>query len=197
MNNRYLRAGFASAILLAGTYFGLMAHAIVTMSISDLIMCSADQGGFRIPAKFCEHYMKNFRGNAADMQELAIGGLDPILNLDDSKKKYEIAAFFIAKGLNVNGVNHYSYQGPRDVTPLHASVRYNDPERAKFLLEHGADLSIRSKSLNNMTALELAKALQERQPDVDRRELIRLLSNAQAPIVQSTPPSGKEPRTAR
>ena len=95
----------------------------------------------------------------------------------ESKKKYEIAEFFIAKGLDVNGVNHYYFRKPHDDTPLHASVLYNDAERAKFLIDHGADLNIKSKPLNDMTALELAQALQKKRPAEDRSELIRLLSH--------------------
>lgn len=107
---------------------------------------------------------------------MAVGGLDPILN-SESKKKYEIASYIIAKGLDVNGINHHYYREPRDITPLHASVLYNDPERAKFLIDHGADVRIKTKTYHNMTALELAQALQKKLPAEDRRELIRLLSS--------------------
>ena len=177
MKNRYLKAGLVGAALIGGAVVGLMVYSITAMSVIELIDCSADEGGIRLPSGLCEYYMKNYRGNDEDMQELAIGGLDPILNLSNSKKKYAIAEYFIAKGLDVNGVNHYYFREPNDHTPLHASVLYNDVERAKFLIDHGADVNIKSKSLNGMTALEFAQALQKKRPAEDRSELIRLLSH--------------------
>ncbi len=176
MNNRYLKVGVAGVALIGGTIFGLMVYAMTEMAMLHLILCSAGEGGTRIPSGLCEYYMKNYRGNDEDMKELAIGGLDPILNVE-SKKKYDIAEFFIAKGLDVNGANHNYFRKPDDLTPLHASVLYNDAERAKFLIEHGADANIKSKSLNDMTALEFAQALQKKKPAEDRSELIRLLSH--------------------
>ena len=176
MKNRYLKAGLAGIGLIGGAVVGLMLYAMTELPIVELIMCSSGEGGIRLPSGLCEYYMKNYRGNDEDMEELAFGGLDPILN-GESKKKYDIAEFFIAKGLDVNGVNHYGE--PNHVTPLHASVLYNDAERAKFLIDHGADVSIKikSRSYNDMTALELAQALQKKRPAEDRSELIRLLSH--------------------
>lgn len=186
MKSRYLKAGLASIGLAGGAIFGLMVYDMSTMPMLHLVMCSSDEGGIRIPARLCEYYMKNHRGNDEDMQELAVGGLDVILN-GESKKKYDIAAFFIAKGLDVNGVNHHFFRKPNDYTPLHASVLYNDAERAKFLIDHGADLDIKSKSANNMTALEFAKALQKERPTEDRRELIRLLSRPRPQAAPNQP----------
>ncbi len=176
MKNRYLKAGLAGIALIGGAVVGLVVYAMSEMSMLHLIMCSSGEGGTRIPSGLCEYYMKNYRGNEEDMKELAFGGLDPILN-GESKKKYDIAEYFIAKGLDVNGVNHYYFREPNDYTPLHASVSYNDVERAKFLIDHGADVNIKSRSANDMTALELAKALQEKRPAEDRSALIRLLSH--------------------
>lgn len=190
MAGTYLKIGLVSLLLLGGAYIGSMIYAMSQMSMLHLIMCSAGEGGTRIPNRLCEHYMKTYRGDETDMEELAIGGLDPILN-GESKKKYEIAAFFIAKGLDVNGVNHYSSRGPGDVTPLHASVLYNDPERAKFLLDHGADVNRKSKSYDNMTPLQLAQAMQKKRPREDRGELIRLLSQSEPPAAALAPPAGR------
>lgn len=108
MNSRYLKSGLAGIALIAGAVFGYMVLDMSQMSMVTLIQCSAGEGGIRIPSELCEYYMKNHRGDQADMEELAIGGLDPILNLQNSKK-YEIAAFFIAKGMDVNGINHYYF----------------------------------------------------------------------------------------
>lgn len=178
MATKPVKIGLASIALIGVAYLGSMVYAMTQMSMLHLIMCSVGEGGTRIPSRLCVYYMKNYRGNDEDMKELAFGGLDPILN-GESKKKYEIAEFFIAKGLDVNGVNNHYFRERHDYTPLHASVLYNDAERAKFLLDHGADVNIKSKSANNMTALELAQALQKKRPTEDRSELIRLLSRPQ------------------
>ena len=178
MKSRHLKAGLAATVLIVvGGYLGLVLYSLTVMPVTELILCSSGEGGIRIPSSLCEYYMKHYRGNAKDMQDLAVGGLDPILN-GESKKKYEIAAFFIAKGLDVNGINHYYYRKPDDLTPLHASVLYNDVERAKFLIDHGANPNIQSKTYNDMTPLEMAKAIQSKRPNEDRSALIRFLSNA-------------------
>lgn len=185
MKSRYLFAAIATIGAGASAMVGLAVYAMTQLPIEELIMCSAGDGGVRIPSRLCEYYMKNYRGDDHDMKALAFGGLDPILN-GESIKKYDIAAFFIAKGLDVNGVNHHHYRERNDYTPLHASVLYNDPERVKFLLDHGASLDIKSKSANNMTPLEFAKDLQKSRPAEDRQELIRLLSRP--PPTSTTPP---------
>jgi ankyrin repeat protein len=165
--------------LLLGSFFllvlaiiALPVYDMATMDIDELIFCSADEGGIKIPSGVCEYYMVNYRINTDDIAQLSNGaGLDAILNLD-TPKKYEIAKTFISRGLNVNGINHYN---DKDITPLHAAVLYNDVERASFLIEQGADLSIRS-SRYGMTALELANQLHQDQSDESRIEIIDLLS---------------------
>lgn len=177
MARKLLKIGLVSVALVTAGYVATVIYAMSEMSMLHLIMCSTGEGSTRIPSRVCEYYMKSFRGNEDDMKELAMGGVDTILN-GESKKKYEVAAYFIAKGLDVNGVNHNYQREPRDVTPLHASVLYNDAERTKFLIDHGADPTIKSKSYSDMTPLDLAQVLQKKHPNEDRSELIRLLSGA-------------------
>ncbi len=121
----------------------------------------------------CNYYMLNFRINKSDINDLGEGaGLDYILNLE-SPDKYKIAEIFISRGLDVNGVNHFSN---KDVTPLHSSVFYNDVERVNFLIKQGADANIRSEGYE-MTALELAEKLHKDNDKEDRSEIIRILSS--------------------
>lgn len=178
MQAKHIKGAVAAIALLGAGWLGLMIYAMTEMEMTQLVLCSAGKGGTRIPSAVCEYYMKHHRGSEKDMQELAIGGLDPILNID-SDRKYEFAEFLISKGLDVNGVNRYG-EPSHVTTPLHASVLYNDIHRAKFLLAHGADpnIKIKSRVYNDLTALELAKAMQQRLPTEDRSELIRLLSAA-------------------
>lgn len=184
MLHKALKWGTGVVGLLLVLFFLFLYFAISTMDIVQLTHCSANTGSIRIPAPLCEYYMINFRGNEEDMKELAIGGLSPILNIAgglsntrDKDKVYEFAEFFILKGLDVNGINHYApSRTTPDLTPLHASVYDNEVRQARFLLKHGADLNIRSKYKDNMTPLEFAQFWQKKFPDKDMSELIRVLS---------------------
>ena len=159
----------AFTVLLALVYYDM-----TKMAIEDLILCSANEGGIRIPSELCRYYMLNHRIDNKDIKQLGKGaGLDYILNLQ-SPDKYEIAKVFIAKGLDINGINHYNN---KDITPLHASVLYNDLPRVKFLIEQGADIEIRSQGYG-MTALELAKKLHNEQGKENRDEMIKVLFSA-------------------
>jgi hypothetical protein len=117
--------------------------------------------------------MQNYRITKSDIKELSKGaGLEFILNLE-SPEKYKIAELFISSGLDVDGINHYSN---KDITPLDASVFYNDPERVKFLIKQGSDVN-RQSEVYGMTALELARKLHKNIDKEDRSEIIRLLSS--------------------
>jgi len=59
-------------------------------------------------------------------------GLDYILN-GESPKKYATAKTFLARGLDVNGISHYS-----GMTPLQATALGNDVRSVKFLLLNGS-----------------------------------------------------------
>ena len=151
---------------------GLALYDISRMDIEELILCSANEGGIRIPNSICEYYMLNHRINKGDVAQLAEGaGLEFILNLENPEK-YKIAEIFISKGLNVNGINHYN---DKYITPLHAAVLYNDLERVKFLVGQGANINIKSKGYG-MTALELARHLHKEHGKENRIEIIKLLS---------------------
>ncbi len=160
------------------TIVGLMFYAITQMEMVHLMLCSTNQGSTRIPSSFCKYYLVNYRTNEQGIKELSEGGgLDVILNIEEDAAEYELAKLFLAKGLDVNGVNHYTAASPNDkkMTPLQAAVVHNDVRRVKFLLEYGADL--RLTGYKGMTALEYAKKLHkagsERQ---DRTEIIQIIS---------------------
>lgn len=171
MNKKIILGG--STLVLAGI-FGLMLYVMSQMDIEHLISCSSNEGSTRIPRSLCEYYMINHRITKDDINELSSGaGLDYILN-GEKPKKYEIAKIFISRGLDVDGINHFS---EKDVTPLHAAVLFNDVQRVKFLIYHGANLNITSRGYG-MTALELARKLHKEESKEDRSEIIKILSSA-------------------
>ena len=159
------------------TIAGLMFYAMTQMEITHLILCGEKGSSIRIPSSLCHYYMVNYRINEQGIKELSEGaGLDYILNGEDPRK-YKLAKIFIAKGLDVNGVNHYSSKGS---TPLQAAAGYNDAPRIKFLIEQGADLQLRGEF--GMTALEYAKKTHKAGSKFrDNREIIQLLSDAEKP----------------
>ena len=165
-------------------YVGLMLYVMTEMEMEVLILCNENQGGIRIPSSLCKYYLVNYRMNEKDIKELSEGaGLDYVLNVEGrNSTEYELAKLFLAKGLDVDGVNHYTEAPPNDekFTPLQSAVVMNDVPRVKFLIEHGADLHITGDK--GMTALEYAKKLHkggsERQ---DRTEIIQILSDAEKP----------------
>ncbi|OMH25788.1 hypothetical protein BGP75_25015 [Motiliproteus sp. MSK22-1] len=167
------------SLLLAAA--GLLHYGMITRDVHYLIQCSADEGrgGWRAQRvrEMCEFYLYNLRNTDNDVKELSEGaGLDYILN-HEAPRKYEIAEFFLANGLDINGINHYG--APNDVTPLQASVLYNDAERVEFLIDQGASLYRKSQTLGQLNALELAKDKhKEGDSREDRSEIIKLLTNA-------------------
>jgi len=151
---------------------GLATFTLYKMDMDELIMCSVGEGGFRLPEKVCESFMRKFRTNKVNIDSLNNGaGIDAILNLSNNEKKYTLAEYFLSKGLDINGINHY---GEANLTPIHAAILYNDFVRVEFLVKHRADLNIKDPRYN-MTPLEFAKSLQENRPEVDRGKIISLL----------------------
>lgn len=151
---------------------GLMINDVSRMNPETLILCTLNEGGILIPRKLCEYHMYNYRDIKSDVDKLSSGsGLSFILEGKNKIKKYEIAEFYISNGLDVNSVNH---AGGYDITPLHGAVLDNDIDMARFLLNHGASKSIKAPTIN-MTPVELANSLQEKEPNVDRSKIIKIL----------------------
>ena len=160
---------FIIALFIAG---GLVIYDLKRMDIETLILCSTNEGGILIPESLCNYFMINHRITEDDIENLSRGpSLDYILNLG-APEKYQIAHRFLKKGLDINGVNHYS---AKKLTPLHAAVLYNDAERVEFLVENGADLSIKN-SYYGMTPLELAEELTGKNEEDSRRKIIEILT---------------------
>ncbi|PAU82224.1 hypothetical protein CK501_03520 [Halovibrio salipaludis] len=153
----------------------LVAYVLSSMSMSTLVLCSAGEGGIRIPASVCETHMRLFRSSESDIKELRYGGLDPVLNMKD-ERKYKIARFLIENGLDVDEPNQYGDEDS-DATPLHLSVLYNDPERARFLLDQGADPDAESDRFDGMTPLELARHFRSTDNDREFQAIIEVFES--------------------
>jgi len=161
---------------------GLMLSDMIQMEMEVLILCSENEGGIRIPSNLCKYYLVNYRMNEEDIKELSEGaGLDYILYIEGrNSTEYELAKLFLAKGLDVDGVNHYTAAPPNNekMTPLQSAVVMNDVPRLKFLIEHGADLRLTGDK--GITALEYAKKIHKAGSESwDTSEIIQLLSDAE------------------
>jgi len=166
------------------TITGLMFYDMTQMEMEVLILCSENQGGIRIPSSLCKYYLVNYRMNEEDIKELSEGaGLDYILGVEGrNSTEYELAKLFLAKGLDVDGVSHYTAAPPNDIkiTPLQGAALSNDMQSVKFLIEQGANLQIRGEL--EMTALEYAKKIHKAGSEFwDRTEIIQILSDAEKP----------------
>jgi Ankyrin repeats (3 copies) len=166
---------FGAIALFLTSLFGLMLYVMTQLNIDEVIMCSANDGGIRIPANLCKYYMLNYRLTEKDIEDLSEGaGLEFIIG-GYNPDKYKIAKIFISNGLDINGVNHY---GTLNLTPLHAAALGGNVEDLKFLLSQGADFRIKHKDRG--TALDVAKKFHRaNDKSRDRSEIIRLLTEAE------------------
>lgn len=140
----------AAAITIVGIA-SLLVYQIISMPVERLILCAANESDSLYPAKICNFVLVHSRTGTDDINSLQAGaGLDFILNLE-SQNKYEISDLFLQNGLDVDGVNNFNQ---KKVTPLQASVVYEDLKRVEYLLTNGADVHL--KNSDGLTALDLA-----------------------------------------
>ncbi|MGK0272594.1 MAG: hypothetical protein ACI88H_003266 [Cocleimonas sp.] len=175
IKNKFKKLIVVSITLITFVYLSTLLYSMSKMTTDEMVMCSAGDGGFYISSNICEIYMKRFKSDSTDIEELSYGGIEVILNLS-SDKKYELAEFFISKGLNVNAINQYQSQFGYDLPPVQSAILDNDLKKVNFLILHGANLMARSKSTGDLTSLEFAKSLQEKEKNTDRSLILIALS---------------------
>lgn len=66
MTIKWLSSGFA-LVLMAGA--SLILHDLSNMDMGTLILCSADEGGIKIPDRLCKYYMVNYRLDKDDIEQ--------------------------------------------------------------------------------------------------------------------------------
>ncbi|WP_432468899.1 hypothetical protein [Agarivorans sp. Z349TD_8] len=147
---------------------GLALYSLSVMSTYQLIMCSTGEQGFRAPPSACDVYLKQFRYNEQGVNDLAEGGLDPILNLDGNLK-YDIAQAFINEGLEVDAGNSYLPSPHNTLTPLQINVITKNVANLKFLLSNGASVE---------SSLDLVNSLMMKDSDPALVEIKKLLSDS-------------------
>lgn len=82
-------------------------------------------------------------------------GYTPLLSAIDREQpdRYEVLELLISNGAPINK------RGLNDWTPLHMAAARNDVKAIKILIEHGADISIKTRIDDYATPLEEARNL--------------------------------------
>lgn len=165
----------ALAIIIPASWIGLTVYFMVNDDLEGLMVCATNEIACRIPDGVVEYYILHFRGTKEDIDELERGsGLSFVFGNRERRTKF--LNFLLEKGINVNKISPIG-----GYTPLHGAVLDNDPEVVKFLLDHGADPTIRKKSyssfteFDNLTPLELAQAMSRNRPEIDRSKVKQIL----------------------
>jgi len=175
MPNKFKKYAISSIFIIGLLYLTSLVYTMSKMTVEEIISCSSDDAGFYIDSHICETYMKQFKTSPSDIEELSYGGVEVILNLE-SDKKYEIAEFYISKGLNVDRINQYQSQFGSDFSPIHTAIFDNDLKKVNFLILNNANLMIKSQSAADLKPLEYAIYLQEKDSSIDRSKVIERLS---------------------
>ncbi len=170
----------ALVIILPISWVGFTIYALTTFDLETLMIYSTSGDTCRIPNcdSVVEYYTLHFRGTKEDIADLEEGpGLSFVLGNSETSAKF--LNFLLEKGINVNKIS------PIDgATPLYGAVLLNDPELVKFLLDRGADPTIRKEKgggpapfteFDNLTPLELAHALSRNRPEIDRSKVKQIL----------------------
>jgi hypothetical protein len=166
----------ALVIIIPAAWIGLTIYVMVTDDLEGLMICATSETACRIPNAVVEYYTLHFRGTKEDIASLERGaGLSFVLGNSAMRSKF--LNFVLEKGISISKANPIS-----GYTPLHAAVTLNDPEMVKFLLDHGADPTIRKEKnqnslpeFDNLTPLELAEKMSRNRPETDRSKVKQIL----------------------
>ncbi len=151
---------------------GLMYYNTASMDVESLILCASNEEGIYIPAPLCRLQLIDVSPERY-AQELSAGaGLGFVLAGNNSEVKLKLAEHFVKQGVSVDAVDNIHNIG---IPPLHGSILLRDFIAVEFLLNHGADPSIKASS-NGLTAPELASELYKKSSEPELASIIDLLT---------------------
>jgi hypothetical protein len=163
--------------------------------ISDLVRCAGDES-YAVPNPFsihwpwgCEHVAYNFRLDPDEVASINshIGAWYPVYFIPDKANADRMLGFFVSKGVDINATT----DSPVGWTALHLIVQSDDLtadkrlQAVQLLLAHGAKPETLDRK--GHTALYLAKAIQEKHPDRDYSQVIKLLETVTPPNIEAPP----------
>lgn len=175
----------AAVVIFAVVYLSLVGVFLVKQKTTNLVKCSLYSKVFYIPSIACRAYLFDVRNKNSDIEQLkSRGGVKLIFAAAsqlEAGNKMEGAYSAIDKNVKVL-LRHFLHEGldinqiGRDdgMTTLHRVTMMNQPLWVQYLLDNGADLTVRSKE-HHLTALEIAILLQQDNPKIDRTKVIEIL----------------------
>lgn len=175
----------AAVVILAVVYLMLVGVFLVKQKTTDLVKCSLQSKVFYVPSIACRAYLVDVRNKKSDIEQLKRhGGIKLIFaaasqleagdkltgdhsEIDENVKI--LLRHFLRAGLDINQIG-------RDdgMTTLQRVTMMNQPAWVQYLVDNGADLTIRSKG-HHLTALEIAILLQQDNPKNYRTKIIEIL----------------------
>lgn len=135
-----------------------------------------------VPAWTCRQVLLRRSFSSAEVADLNhVGAAVYPAFTENSALADEMLSLFIAHGVDINAPDD---KGTRHWTALQTMAVAGKPDRVEMLLKHGARTDLRDVA--NMTALDLARQMQEKHPNEPNRvEVIRLLEEAEKHLTAS------------
>lgn len=159
-------------LLLSVGYSSVALYSLINSDIEDVIICSTDDNTHYIPSDACEYYLLNYRADNDDIESLESGArLAFLFEIKDTDKRDAYIEHFISKGVAVNTLSHID-----GLSPLHSAILLNDFGLVQLLINKGASVTIKEKSLG-LTPLEFIHKLSEKNAQVDRQLISEFLTS--------------------
>lgn len=164
------------AVVLVMAMTTIAAVAVVrNYSMPELALSIVKPESDALPAALSEYYLLRIKTWTPEDLEQS-GTLPFVVNLMTEPGAHREAARQLAEKLIARGANVNRVDPATGYAPLHAAVLANSVSTVRFLLDHGADRTLRDAG-HNRTALALARHLAEQSPlSLDRSAVITLLS---------------------
>ena len=119
---------------------GILLYVLTAQDIESLLTCATSDNTRDWAKPVCRYYVLNYRGTKEDIATLERGvGLAYVFG----NKDYIFEDFLINKGIDINKISPVN-----GLTPLHSAVIENNAELTKYLLEHGASVTIQAHKQN-------------------------------------------------
>lgn len=173
-------------ILVSIGYVSLVGIFLSNEKVTDLVLCSLNDDVVYLPESVCSIYLVKMRSDPEDLAQLEsnggvkfilsalpnyeLGGKSKTESEKANKEARMLVDHFLAQGLDINQISEND-----GLTALHSEILLNRLEWVQYLLKKGASLKKKDKRFN-LTPLEFAKLLQQKNPNTDRSRIITLLT---------------------
>ncbi|MEO3877430.1 hypothetical protein [Rheinheimera fenheensis] len=157
-------------VTLLTVVFGSAVFSLSRMSVQELIICSADDNSYVLPAPLCFTYFNHMTDEQHAKQLDQHAGLAYVFEIKPEQLKYKVITRLLALNVDINKPSAID-----GLPPLHAAILLHDPKLVQYLLEQGADKNIYDNT-EKMTSSQLVEHLLERAPTADLLAIKQLLA---------------------